>query len=183
MQAMKTTVPDLPNDLLALQKLIVGYEKENQLLREQIRLLYARIYGKKSEKGDPSAGVQLSLFDMPEPEVETKAETREVAAHQRQKPGRKPLPAELPRVEVVHDILCGRQKNWFFSGTPEGAQASALLYSLIETAKANALEPYKYLRYLFERLPFATTVEEYSDLLPMNLRVEDLALGCGVTGV
>ena len=44
---MKTTVPDLPNDPLALQKLIVGYEKENQLLREQIRLLYARIYGKK----------------------------------------------------------------------------------------------------------------------------------------
>ncbi len=101
---MKTTASDLPNDPLALQKLIVGYEKENQLLREQIRLLYAQIYGKKSEKGGPSSGVQLPLFDMPEPEVEPKTETREVAAHQRQKPGRKPLPAELPRVEVVHDI-------------------------------------------------------------------------------
>jgi transposase len=101
---MKPTAPNLPNDPLALQKLIVGYEKENQLLREQIRLLYAQIYGKKSEKGGPSSGVQLPLFDMPEPEVEPKTETREVAAHQRQKPGRKPLPAELPRVEVVHDI-------------------------------------------------------------------------------
>jgi transposase len=518
---MKPTAPNLPNDPLALQKLIVGYEKENQLLREQIRLLYAQIYGKKSEKGGPSSGVQLPLFDMPEPEVEPKTETREVAAHQRQKPGRKPLPAELPRVEVVHDIpesakvcACGAhlsrigeetsekldiipaviqvikivrpkyackqcegletegvvvkiapvpkqlvdkgiasagllahiitakfcdalpfyrqerqfdrlgvevsratmcnwamkvadkcrplldllkqhlrsgplinmdethvqvlqengrspstksymwvcrggppdkpgllyhyapsragqvaaallakyrgvvqtdgyagydfldsakdishagcwahvrrkfteaakgagkdrkagsvdialryirriyeveaegrkvhctpeqllsmrqekskpilmdffawlskkalmvvpksllgvavnytlkqwnrllvyldhsamtpdnnlaenairpfvvgRKNWLFSGTPEGAQASALLYSLIETAKANSLEPYKYLRYLFEKLPFATTVEEYSALLPMNLRAEDLALGCGATGV
>jgi transposase len=518
---MKPTAPNLPNDPLALQKLIVGYEKENQLLREQIRLLYAQIYGKKSEKGGPSSGVQLPLFDMPEPEVEPKTETREVAAHQRQKPGRKPLPAELPRVEVVHDIpesakvcACGAhlsrigeetsekldiipaviqvikivrpkyackqcegletegavvkiapapkqlvdkgiasagllahiitakfcdalpfyrqerqfdrlgvvvsratmcnwamkvadkcrplldllkqhlrsgplinmdethvqvlqengrspstksymwvcrgglpdkpgllyhyapsragqvaadllanyrgvvqtdgyagydfldlvknishagcwahvrrkfteaakgagkdrkagsvdialgyirriyeveaegrkahctpeqllsmrqekskpiladffawlskkalvvvpksllgvavnytlkqwsrllvyldhpemtpdnnlaenairpfvvgRKNWLFSGTPEGAQASALLYSLIETAKANALEPYKYLRYLFEKLPFASTVEEYSALLPMNLRVEDLALGSGATGV
>lgn len=104
MKAMKTAKPELPDDPLALQKIIVGYEKENHLLREQIRLLYARIYGKKSEKGTPSCGVQLPLFDMPEPEVEPQPEAREVAAHQRQKPGRKPLPAELPRVEVVHDI-------------------------------------------------------------------------------
>ena len=83
---------------------------------------------------------------------------------------------------AIRPFVVGR-KNWLFSGTPEGAQASALLYSLIETAKANALEPYKYLRYLFERLPFATTVEEYSDLLPMNLRSEDLALRCGASGV
>lgn len=37
-------------------------------------------------------------------------------------------------------------------GTPNGAEASALLYSLIETAKANKLEPYAYLRYIFEKL-------------------------------
>lgn len=83
---------------------------------------------------------------------------------------------------AIRPFVVGR-KNWLFSGTPEGAQASALLYSLIETAKANSLEPYKYLRYLFEKLPLATTVEEYSALLPMNLRAEDLALGCGATGV
>lgn len=83
---------------------------------------------------------------------------------------------------AIRPFVVGR-KNWLFSGTQEGAQASALLYSLIETAKANALEPYKYLRYLFEKLPFAATTEEYSALLPMNLKAEDLVLGFGTTGV
>ena len=49
---------------------------------------------------------------------------------------------------AIRPVVVGR-KNWLFSGTPEGAQASACLYSLIETAKAYNLEPYKYLRYLF----------------------------------
>ena len=83
---------------------------------------------------------------------------------------------------AIRPFVVGR-KNWLFSGTPAGARASALLYSLIETARANALEPYKYLRYLFEKLPFATTMEEYSALLPMNLKAEDLLLGLGATGV
>jgi len=57
-------------------------------------------------------------------------------------------------------------KNWLFSGTPEGAQASAQLYSLIETAKANKLEPYAYLRYVFEKLPVAETLEDYRPCCP-----------------
>lgn len=65
--------------------------------------------------------------------------------------------------------FCVGRKNWLFSGTPEGAQASATIYSLIESAKANKLEPYKYLRYLFEKLPFAETVEDYKKLLPSSL--------------
>lgn len=43
------------------------------------------------------------------------------------------------------------RKNWLFSGNPERTKASAVLYSLIETAKANGLEPYRYLN-LFEHL-------------------------------
>jgi len=65
--------------------------------------------------------------------------------------------------------FCVGRRNWLFAGTPEGAQASATIFSLIETAKANRLEPYKYLRYLFENLPFAETVEDYKKLLPSNL--------------
>ncbi|MBF0568784.1 MAG: transposase domain-containing protein, partial [Nitrospirae bacterium] len=42
---------------------------------------------------------------------------------------------------------------------------SATMYSLIETAKANGLEPYKYLRYIFERLPYARTEDDYKCLL------------------
>ncbi|BDD85987.1 hypothetical protein DPPLL_23190 [Desulfofustis limnaeus] len=62
------------------------------------------------------------------------------------------------------------------AGTPKGARASADLYSLIETAKANGLEPYRYLRYLFEKLPFARSTEDYQALLPMRLRPEDVEL-------
>ncbi len=58
---------------------------------------------------------------------------------------------------------------WLFSGTPEGAEASALLYSLIETAKANELEPCAYLRYIFDRLPTASSLEDYEALLPWNI--------------
>ena len=52
----------------------------------------------------------------------------------------------------IRPFVVGR-KNWLFSYHPQGAAASAALYSLIETAKANKLEPYFYLRYLFDRLP------------------------------
>jgi len=75
----------------------------------------------------------------------------------------------------IRPFVVGR-KNWLFSGTPEGAEASALLYSLIETAKANTLEPYAYLRYIFDKLPLATTLEEYEALLPWNITPEQLAL-------
>ena len=61
-----------------------------------------------------------------------------------------------------------------FFGTPEGAEASALLYSLIETAKANKLEPWAYLRHIFDRLPLAATLEDYEALLPWNITPEQL---------
>ena len=83
---------------------------------------------------------------------------------------------------AIRPFVVGR-KNWLFSGNPKGAQASADIYSLIETAKANKLEPYHYLRYLFEKLPFAESQEEYEALLPMRLKPEDLALGDLVSGV
>jgi transposase len=58
------------------------------------------------------------------------------------------------------------RKNWLFSATPRGADASANLYSLIETAKANGLEPQAYLTRVFTDLPNAQTVEEIEALLP-----------------
>jgi transposase len=66
---------------------------------------------------------------------------------------------------VIRPFVVGR-KNWLFAGHPRGARASATIYSLIETAKANDLEPYRYLRYLFERLPMAETESDYRALLP-----------------
>lgn len=53
-----------------------------------------------------------------------------------------------------------------FADTVAGAHASANLYSLIETCKANTVDPYRYLAALFRVLPLATTVEDYEKLLP-----------------
>ena len=67
--------------------------------------------------------------------------------------------------QAIRPFVVGR-KNWLFSGSPRGAEASAILYSLIETAKANRREPYWYLRELFEKLPHARTRADYLSLLP-----------------
>jgi transposase len=74
---------------------------------------------------------------------------------------------------AIRPFVIGR-KNWLFSVSQEGARASASFYSLIETAKANDLEPYKYLKYLFGKFPFAKTSEDIFNLLPMNVHNVDL---------
>ena len=66
---------------------------------------------------------------------------------------------------AIRPFVLGR-KAWLFSDTPAGAEASARLYSLIETAKACGLEPYAYLRRVFTDLPKATTLAEIEALLP-----------------
>ena len=68
---------------------------------------------------------------------------------------------------AIRPFVVGR-KNWLFSGSVRGVKASANLYSLIETAKANGLEPYAYLRRVFTELPQANTVEDIEALLPGN---------------
>ena len=45
------------------------------------------------------------------------------------------------------------RKNWLFANTPGGAQASAVIYSLIETAKENSLDPYRYLLWVLQAAP------------------------------
>jgi transposase len=72
---------------------------------------------------------------------------------------------------AIRPFVIGR-KNWLFSQSVKGVKASANLYSLIETAKANGLEPYAYLRVLFAELPKATTVDEIESLLPGNINLE-----------
>jgi hypothetical protein len=74
---------------------------------------------------------------------------------------------------AIRPFVIGR-KGWLFSGSPRGAHASATLYTLVETAKANKLEPWAYLNYLFEKLPLAKSEQALMDLLPQNLKMEDL---------
>jgi transposase len=79
---------------------------------------------------------------------------------------------------IIRPFVVGR-KNWLFSNTPRGAHASAAMYSLIESAKANRLEPYAYLRFLFSKLPHAQDRESVKKLLPCFLSSEDIALHTG----
>jgi len=71
-------------------------------------------------------------------------------------------------VKAIQPFVLGR-KNWLFSASVKGVKASANLYSLIETAKANNLEPYAYLRDVFTELPKAEIGEAIEALLPGNL--------------
>jgi transposase len=79
------------------------------------------------------------------------------------------VPIDTNAVEnAIRPFVIGR-KNWLFSGSPRGADSSALIYSLIETAKANDLEPWAYLHYLFEKLPLCQSNEEMHALMPHRI--------------
>lgn len=69
---------------------------------------------------------------------------------------------------AIRPFVIGR-KNWLFSASQKGAVSSANLYSVIETAKANGLEPYAYLKRIFTELPNAKTLGQIENLLPWNL--------------
>jgi transposase len=66
------------------------------------------------------------------------------------------------------------RKNWLFANTPKGARASAVIYSIIETAKENRLNPHAYLNHLFEKLPNldSKSNEALDPLLPWNVTLQ-----------
>ncbi|OMF95265.1 hypothetical protein BK144_06975 [Paenibacillus sp. FSL R7-0273] len=79
----------------------------------------------------------------------------------------------------IKPVVIGR-KNWMFVNTPRGAKASAVIYSIVETAKANGLNPFAYLTYLFEQLPQLSDPADlavmkpifpWSTTLPANCRM------------
>lgn len=63
------------------------------------------------------------------------------------------------------------RKNFLFSDSPRGAEASAIVFSIIETAKANGIDPYEYLVYIFKNLPnidFKSNAESLEDYMPWS---------------
>lgn len=68
----------------------------------------------------------------------------------------------------IRPFVIGR-KNWLFSDTVAGANASANLYSLMQTCAVNGVDGYKYLRALLVALPKAQTADDYEALLPWNI--------------
>ena len=73
---------------------------------------------------------------------------------------------------AIRPFVIGR-KAWLFSKSVRGAEASANLYGLIETARMNGLEPYAYLQRVFEQLPAAESVEDFEALLPWRIEMAE----------
>lgn len=70
----------------------------------------------------------------------------------------------------IKPFVIGR-KNWLFNNTPKGADASAVIYSLIETAKENKVNPYEYLTNAFRIAPNLPTGSDVDELLPWNVPI------------
>lgn len=80
------------------------------------------------------------------------------------------VPAHNNRVENdIRPFAVGR-RAWLFMDTQLGARASANLYSIVSTCRANGVEPLAYLTYLYERLPLAVTAADLEALLPWNVK-------------
>jgi len=76
------------------------------------------------------------------------------------------LPIDNNRAENSIRPFVIDRKNWLYASSQSGASASANFYSLIETAKANGLEPYTYLKQVYTLLPRAKSLPEIGALLP-----------------
>ncbi len=123
---------------------------------------------------------------------QSNADTIAVPAHRRKRGGRKPLPPELPRIEVVHELpeserVCPHDgatlrvidevKTEQLDIIPAQVRVIRHLrkkysYALIKTAKANNIEPYQYLRRVFAELPNTKTVEDVEALLPYSVELK-----------
>ena len=75
-----------------------------------------------------------------------------------------------PLENLIRPFTVGR-RNWLFKGSPRGAKAGAILYSLITTCQANGIEPYRYLRQCFEHIRQCRTPQDYRELLPQYVKI------------
>ena len=74
---------------------------------------------------------------------------------------------------AIRPFVLGR-KNWLFSASPRGADASCAIYSIIETATQNGLNPYAYLHYIFTNVPEISDEAEWEELLPHNVDPDEV---------
>ncbi len=74
---------------------------------------------------------------------------------------------------AIRPFVIGR-KNWLFSDTERGAESSAILYSLVESAKLQKLSVYDYFYYVFRKLPYCVEQADYEELLPFNMTPEQI---------
>lgn len=73
--------------------------------------------------------------------------------------------------KLYRPFVIGR-KNWLFSGSPKGTEASVGIYTLVETAKANGLAPMKYIKYILSDMPGSAFLE-HPEYLPWNPLIKE----------
>jgi transposase len=148
---------------------IEKYARQNELTFEQIRRL-------RQEKSKPILDRFKTWLDTYQPQVPPKSLLGKAIQYTLNQWERLIVYIEAGFLKpdnnvaenAIRPFVLGR-KNWLFAGGPNGAEASATFFSLIETAKANDLEPYAYLRYLFSKIPSAQNEVDLLDLLPNRI--------------
>ena len=158
-------------------KAAIGFRYCNQLFAEERKcVLYKPEYRKEYRQGKelPLLEEYFAWLNTVHPEKGSKLEEAvRYSINQKQQ-----LCAFLDKVEVpisnnlaenaIRPFTLGR-KNWLFCDTPKGAKASAIVYSLVESAKANGIEPFAYLQHVLVQLPYlgkSPSHEELETLIP-----------------
>ena len=158
-------------------KAAIGFRYCNQLFAEERKcVLYKPEYRKEYRQGKelPLLEEYFAWLNTVHPEKGSKLEEAvRYSINQKQQ-----LCAFLDKVEVpisnnlaenaIRPFTLGR-KNWLFCDTPKGAKASAIVYSLVESAKANGIEPFAYLQHVLAQLPYlgkSPSHEELETLMP-----------------
>ena len=128
--SLESNLRVIQQDYTVLDTNLTNLRERYALLEEQLRLYRAMLYGRKSEKSPGEEKNQLGLFNEAEETtaapLEEKPEEITIPSHTRRIGGRKPLPEDLPREEVVHDIAedekvcsCGAQLSRIGEETSE----------------------------------------------------------------
>ena len=158
-------------------KAAVGFQYCNKLFAEERKcVLYKPEYRKeyRQNRALPLLEEYFAWLNTVHPEKGSKLEEAvRYSINQKQ-----PLCAFLDKAEVpisnnlaenaIRPFTLGR-KNWLFCDTPKGAEASAVVYSLVESAKANGIEPFAYLQHVLVQLPYfgkSPSHEELETLMP-----------------
>jgi hypothetical protein len=144
----KEGLKGLPDSIFEFQEMVIELQKqkeriennneflknENDFILEELRLLKLKMFTRISERyQDETDNLQRLLFsDISKDEEELKKEKQEdtvIKEHKRKKPGRRPIPEDLPRVEMLHDIpekdkqcACGSKKSRIGEETCEKMQ-------------------------------------------------------------
>ena len=158
-------------------KAAIGFQYCNKLFAEERKcVLYKPEYRKEYRQNRelPLLEEYFAWLNTVHPEKGSKLEEAvRYSINQKQ-----PLCAFLDKAEVpisnnlaenaIRPFTLGR-KNWLFCDTPKGAEASAVVYSLVESAKANGIEPFAYLQHVLVQLPYfgkSPSHEELETLMP-----------------